>query len=56
MTGPDGETDHTFSRGRDPMEVALLTLQPQNFDVLLGMNLLEDLHLTVYADQFILSN
>ena len=56
MTGPDGETDHTFSRGRDPMEVALLTLQPQNFDVLLGMDLLEDFHLTVYADQFILSN
>ncbi len=38
------------------MEVTLLNFQPENFDVLLGMDLLEGFHLTIHADQFIISN
>ena len=45
----------TFSRGAY-MEVAALKIEPDAFDVLLGMDLLEDFHLTVHADQFILSS
>ncbi len=56
ISSPDGELDHTFSRGRNPMEVTLLNFQPENFDVLLGMDLLEGFHLTIHADQFIISN
>lgn len=55
VAGPDGETKHTFSRGAN-LEVALLKIQPETFDVLLGMDLLESFHLTIHADQFILSN
>lgn len=55
VSGPDGERPHTFSRGAN-LEVALLKIQPETFDVLLGMDLLESFHLTIYADQFILSN
>ena len=56
VAGPHGEFDHTFSRGRDLMEVTLMTSQPSTFDVLLGMDLLEAFHLTLYSDLFILSN
>ena len=45
----------TFSRGAR-LEVAALKIEPETFDVLLGMDLLEDFHLTVHADQFILSS
>lgn len=55
VPSPAGETSHTFSRGAN-MEVALLNIQPENFDVLLGMDLLESFHLTIHADRFILSN
>ena len=56
VDSPHGEFDHTFSRGRDLMEVTLMTSQPSTFDVLLGMDLLEGFHLTIYPDLFILSN
>ena len=56
IASPHGEFDHTFSRGRDLMEVTLMTSQPSTFDVLLGMDLLEGFHLTIYSDLFILSN
>lgn len=55
VPSPDGETSHTFSRGAN-LEIALLKIQPETFDVLLGMDLLESFHLTIHADQFILSN
>lgn len=55
VPNPAGETSHTFSRGAN-LEVALLKIQPETFDVLLGMDLLESFHLTIHADQFILSN
>ena len=29
--------------------------QPDRFDVLLGMDLLEDVHFTIFKDQFIIS-
>lgn len=38
------------------LEVAELQFQPSNFDVLLGMDFLEDFHLTMYGGSFILSN
>ncbi len=34
----------------------MLNAPSQTFDVLLGMDLLEDFHLTMHADQFIISN
>ena len=55
---PDDKTTQalqTFSRGAH-LEVAALKIEPETFDVLLGMDLLEDFHLTVHADQFILSS
>ena len=33
-----------------------MTPRPSTFDVLLGMDLLEGFHLTIYSDLFILSN
>lgn len=56
VVGPHGEFDHTFSRGRDLMTVTPMTSRPSTFDVLLGMDLLEGFHLTIYSDLFILSN
>ena len=50
-----GAAFKTFSRGAN-LEVAMLNAQPQTFDVLFGMDLLEDFHLTMHADQFIISN
>ncbi len=38
------------------MKVTIMGQQPDTFDVLLGMDLLADFHLTVYKNQFILSN
>lgn len=42
-------------RGMD-MEVGSLPYQPNNHDVLLGMDFLSAFHFTMYADNFILSN
>ena len=46
----------TTSRGHSRMKVTIMGQQPDTFDVLLGMDLLADFHLTAYKNQFILSN
>jgi hypothetical protein len=46
---------HVVYMGRD-IEVAELPYQPENYDVLLGLNFIRGFHLTLYLDQFILSN
>ncbi len=51
----DQATQTVFLRGAH-LEVASLTIQPKHFDILLGMDLLKDFHLTVFQDHFILSN
>lgn len=51
----DGGDELTFSRGRN-LDAALLAFQPSEFDVLLGMDLLEGFHLTIFREHFILSN
>ena len=38
------------------MKVTIMGKKANTFDVLVGMDLLEDFHLTVYKNQFILSN
>ena len=38
------------------MEVSLLPYQPHNYDVLLGMDLISEFHLTIYGSNFIISN
>ena len=38
------------------LEVALLPFQPDNFDILLGMDFLMSFHLTMYGGAFIISN
>ena len=40
----------------DDIDVAELPYQPENYDVLLGLNFIKKFHLTLYLDQFILSN
>ena len=55
-SSPDGEATHNmFSRGAR-LEVASHGMQLDTFDILLGMDLLKDFHLTVFQDHFILSN
>lgn len=44
----------TILRGKE-MDVAELPYQPQNHDVLLGMDFLRELHLTIFDQNFILS-
>jgi hypothetical protein len=46
----------TTSRGCSRMKVTIMGKKANTFDVLVGMDLLEDFHLTVYKNQFILSN
>lgn len=50
-----GKAALTFSRGRN-LDVALLAFQPDDFDVLLGMDILTGFHLTIFGEHFILSN
>ena len=38
------------------MKVTIMGHQSSRFDVLLGMDLLMDFHLTIYKDHFIISN
>lgn len=53
---PDGSVGvQPILRGKD-IEVALLPYEPNNHDVLLGMDLLSGFHLTIYGSIFILSN
>ena len=53
---PKGEwrTDTYFS-GKD-MVVSLLPYQPEDYDVVLGMNFLSDFHMTLFAGNLIMSN
>ena len=37
------------------IEVSLLPFQPRDFDVLLGMDILSEVHFTMYKGEFILS-
>ena len=52
--GPDG----LYIKGSRSLEVSELSVNPDlmGFDVLLGMDFLHPFHLTVYRDNFILSN
>ena len=43
-----------FGRSKTPLEVALLKFVPTSFDVLLGMDVLRECHLTTFQDIFIL--
>ncbi len=53
---PDGTNlNRPFLRGKD-MDVTLLNYGPSNYDVLIGMDLLEGFHITIYGTDFILSN
>ena len=53
---PEGrqDTERTL-RGKD-LEVAKLPFAPQNYDVLLGMDLIQGLHLTLHGGTYILSS
>ena len=53
---PEGDigTEQTL-RGMD-LQAAQLPYDPHNYDVLLGMDFLQGLHLTIYRDTFILSS
>lgn len=51
-----GEGMQTYSRGRLDLQVIPINVQSPTFDVLLGMDFLEDFHLTIHGDIFILSN
>ena len=46
----------TTSRGYSRMKVTIMGKKADTFDVLVGMDLLQDFHLTVAKGQFIISN
>ena len=52
---PVGSGSTVFPSGRE-LEVSELPFQPDNFDILLGMDFLEVFHFTMYGRTFILSN
>ena len=51
----DQRPPQTMVRGQNRMKVTIMGHQPNTFDVLLGMDLLYEFHLTVYQDQFVIS-
>lgn len=51
---PEG-SQITFASGQD-LSVLLLPFDPHNFDVLLGMDLLQRYHITMWSGAFVLSN
>lgn len=53
---PDGGIQVQSILRDSDLEVALLPYEPENHDVLLGMDLLVGFHLTLYGSNFILSN
>ena len=55
VTIPAGRGASVFPPGGE-LEVGQLPFQPDNFDVLLGMDFLGDFHFTMYGHTFILSN
>lgn len=53
---PGGELQtNTDLRGKD-MNVSLLPYQPENYDVLLGMDFLADFHMTLVAGKLVMSS
>ncbi len=54
-TPTDAGDLHTFAVG-GPIVVMELPYQPPDFDVLLGMDVLVDLHITMHGGSFIMSN
>ena len=52
---PVGRGTEVFVSGME-LEVLLLPFQPDNFDILLGMDLLAAFHFTMYGGNLILSN
>ena len=47
--------EETYFRGSD-MSVSLFPYQPENFDVLLGMDFLSGFHITLVAGKLIMSS
>lgn len=55
-TAADGSTSETVFAGGRALEVILLPFDPPDFDVLLGMDLLTEFHITMYNGTLVLSN
>lgn len=55
-TAADGSMNQTVFAGGRTLEVFLLPFMPPDFDVLLGMDLLTQFHITMYDGTFVLSN
>lgn len=52
---PGGEQiEDLYSRGLD-MSVVRLPYQPQNYDVLIGMDFISQFHMTIHLDNYIIS-
>lgn len=54
-TGENHSTENFSTFGKE-LDVMLLPYQPHGFNVLLGMDLISLFHITLFADQFLLSN
>ena len=52
---PIGDIENRVLRGKD-VHAAEIPFQPDSFDVLLGMDFITEFHITMFGDQFILSN
>lgn len=52
---PGGEASPWINLRGKEIEVSLLPFQPHEFDVLLGMDFLSEVHFTMYKGEFILS-
>ena len=55
-TAADGSTSQTVFAGGRTLGVLLLPFNPPDFNVLLGMDLLTQFHITMYDGTFVLSN
>ena len=55
-TAADGSTNQTVFAGGRTLEVLQLPCKPADFDVLLGMDLLTQFHITMYDGTFVFSN
>jgi len=55
-TAADGSTSQTVFAGGRTLEVLQLPFDPADFEVLLGMDLLTEFHITMYNGTLILSN
>ena len=53
---PDGEIDNQFRLFGKEIEVGKLPYNPENYDVLIGMDFIGLFHVTMYNNTFILSN